>query len=154
MLLSVLVLGFAARSVGDDHRRPSTAPTLEIMSLNERELALSISWPWGTMAANHVMFNDHHGPFKAIVESTGTGVRVTFDGWRKQALVSTADKLQIIYSNAGRKEIDLVAEATSGNAVRIRPVDQLASQGKRTVIWFGEGSAKAAAKVSVEARNE
>jgi hypothetical protein len=104
------------------------------------------------MAVNHVLFNDHSGPFKAVVESSGKGVRVTFDGWGKEPFVASADKVRIIYWVAGRKEIDFVAEAISGGAVRVRPVDRPVTQGRRIVIGLGERAAKGVANVSVEGR--
>jgi hypothetical protein len=90
------------------------------------------------MHVNHVMFNDHRGPFKAVVESSGRGVRVTFDGWGEGPFVATAEKIRIIYRVAGRKEMDFAAEALSGGAVRVRPVDRQAIQGRQIVIRLGE----------------
>jgi hypothetical protein len=49
------------------------------MSLEQGDCSLRLSWPWGEIAANHVMFNDHDGPVKAIVEPSQEGVRVTFE---------------------------------------------------------------------------
>jgi hypothetical protein len=89
------------------------------------------------MAVNHVMFNDHRGPFKATVESSGKEVRVTFDGWGKGPFVVSADKVRIIYWVAGKKEIDLAAECLSGGKVRVQPVDRPATQGRRIVIGLG-----------------
>jgi hypothetical protein len=106
------------------------------------------------MEVNHVIFNDHRGPFKATVQSSGKRVRVTFDGWGEEPFVASADKVRIIYSVAGRKVIDFVAEGISGRAVRVRPVDRPISQGKRIVIGFGERDATGSAKVSVEARSD
>ena len=96
------------------------------------------------MAVNHVQFNDHSGPFKVVVESSGKGVRVNFDGWGKGPLVASADKIRIIYWVAGRKEIDFEAEATLGGAVAVS--DQRIgryTQGKRIVIGLGRAPRRA-----------
>jgi hypothetical protein len=106
------------------------------------------------MAVNRVMFNDHRGPFKAVVESSGRAVRVTFDGWASEPFVASADKIRIIYRVAGREDMDLAAEAISGGAVRVRRVDGPETRGRRIVIGFGEGAAKGVAKVSVEGRRD
>jgi hypothetical protein len=150
-LSGVLLLGMAARSAGAE-RGARAEPVLEIMSLDQGDCTLGLSCPWGAMAVNHVLFNDHSGPFKAVVESSGKGVRVTFDGWGKEPFVASADKVRIIYWVAGRKEIDFVAEAISGGAVRVRPVDRPVTQGRRIVIGLGERAAKGVANVSVEGR--
>ena len=77
------------------------------------------------MAVNHVLFDDHRGPFKAVVESAGKGVRVRFDGWGKEPFVASADReLRVIYWVAGKKEIDFTADATSAGEVRVRPADR------------------------------
>src|SRR5215472_4260222 len=116
-LSGVLLLGMAAWSAGAE-RGARAEPVLEIMSLDPGDCTLGLSWPWGAMAVNHVTFNDHRGPFKAVVESSGEGVRVTFDGWGKEPFVATAAKIRIIYWVGGRAAIELVAEAISGGAVR------------------------------------
>src|SRR5215468_10116409 len=109
-LSGVLLLGMAARSAGTE-RRARTEPILVIMSLDPGACTLGLSWPWGAMAANRVQFNDHRGPFQAVVESAGKGVRVTFNGWGQGPFAASADKVRIIYWVAGRKEIDFAAEA-------------------------------------------
>ena len=152
-LSGVLWLGLAARAVGAEGG-PKSEPMLEIMSLDRRDYSLAVSWPWGAMAANHVMFNDHRGPFKAVVESSGKGVRVTFDGWGEGPFVASADKIRIVYRVAGRNEMEFTAEAISGEAVRVRRVDGPETRGRRIVIGFGGGAAKGAAKGSVEGRRE
>jgi hypothetical protein len=143
----------AARSTGAEGRTKAE-PVLEIMSLDPGDYALRLSWPWGAMAANHVTFSDHRGPFKAVVESSGQGVRVTFEGWGEQPFVASAGKVRIIYWVAGKKESDFVAEAVSGGAVRVRAVDRPVTQGRRIVVGLGERAAKGAATVSVEGRRD
>jgi hypothetical protein len=106
------------------------------------------------MAVNRVMFNNHRGPFKAVVESSGRGVRVTFDGWGTEPFVASAAKVRIIYRVAGRTEMDFSAEAISSGAVRVRPVDRPVIQGRRIVIGLGGGAAKGVANVSVEGRRD
>ena len=152
-LSSVLWLGMAARSTGAEGRAKAE-PVLEIMSLDPGDYALRLSWPWGAMAANHVTFSDHRGPFKAVVESSGPGVRVTFIGWGETPFVASADKIRIIYRIGGKKAIDFATEAIEGGAVRVRPVDRPATQGRRIIIGLGERPAKGAAIVSVEGRRD
>jgi hypothetical protein len=106
------------------------------------------------MAANHVMFNDHDGPLKAIVESSAKGVRVTFEGWGNDRFVASAGKVRIIYWVKGKKEIDFVAEAISGGAVRVRPVDRSITEGKRIVIGLGKRAPKSVGNVSFETKKE
>jgi hypothetical protein len=150
-LSGVLVLGMVARSAGVE-KRARAEPVLEILSLDPGDCSLGLSWPWGAMAVNHVQFHDHRGPFQAVVEPSGEGVRVTFDGWGKGPFVAVAAKIRIIYWVAGRKAIDFAAEALSGGAVRVRAVDRPVIQGKRIVVALGERGAKAVATVSVEGR--
>jgi hypothetical protein len=147
------MLGIAARSVGDD-RKAKSEPILEIMSLDNRHCTLALSWPWGGMAVNHVMFNDHSGPFKAVVTSSGNGVQIAFDGWTKEPFKASADRVRIVYWVAGGKEIDFVAEAISDRVVRVRPVARPVAQGKHIVIKFGEPATKGVARVSVEAAKD
>jgi hypothetical protein len=152
-LSGVLWLGLAARAVGAEGG-PKSEPMLEIMSLDRRDYSLAVSWPWGAMAANHVMFNDHRGPFQAVVESSGKGVRVTFVGWGEKPFVASADKIRIVYWVAGKKAFDFATEAIPGDAVRVRPVDRPVTQGRRIVIGLDERAAKGVATVSVEARKD
>jgi hypothetical protein len=122
------------------------------MSLDKGDCSLRLSWPWGEIAANHVMFDHHDGPFKAIVEPSRAGVRVTFDGWVKDRFTVSADRVRIVYWNGSRKEIDFVAELIQGrSAVRIRPVDRPVAEGTRIVLRLGEHDRKAITKVSPEA---
>ena len=105
------------------------------------------------MAVNHVLFDDHRGPFKAVVESTGKGVRVTFDGWGKEPFVASADKeLRIIYWVAGKKEIDFTADATSAGEVRVRTAGRRVIRGRRIAMGLGERAARGVASVSVGGR--
>jgi hypothetical protein len=152
-LSGVLLLGMAARSAGGESGAKAE-PVLEIMSLDRGDYTLGLSWPWGAMAANHVMFNDHRGPFKAVVESAGEGVRVTFDGWGEGPFVASARKIRIVYRVAGRRELDFTAEAIAGGAARVRPVDRPVTQGRRIVIRLGERAADGGANVSVEGRRD
>jgi hypothetical protein len=152
-LSGVLLLGMAAQSAGAE-KGARAEPVLEIMSLDPGDCTLGLSWPWGAMAVNHVTFHDHRGPFQAVVESSGEGARVTFDGWGKEPFVATAAKIRIIYRVGGRAAIDLVAEAISGGEVRVRPVDRPVTQGRRIVIGLGERAAKNVATVSVEGKRD
>ena len=152
-LSGALLLGSAAPAAKAE-RQARAEPVLEIMSLDAGDCSLGLSWPWGAMAVNHVMFNDHRGPFKAVVESSGKGVRVTFDGWGKEPFVASAARVRIIYWVAGKKEIDFVAEAVSSGAVRVQAVDRPATQGHRIVVGLGGRAAKGAATVSVEGRRD
>jgi hypothetical protein len=83
------VVGMAAWSAGVE-KGARAEPVLEILSLDPGDCTLRLSWPWGAMAVNHVLFQDHRGPFQAVVESAGAGVRVTFDGWGREPFVASA----------------------------------------------------------------
>jgi hypothetical protein len=148
-LSGMLLLGAGARST-EPEKRAKEAPVLEIIGLDRGNYTLGLSWPWGAMAVDHVLFNDHSGPFKAIVESSGKGVRVTFDGWGRLPFVASAAKMRIIYWVADRKEIDFKAEAIAGGTVRVQPVDRPVSQGKRIIIGLGPRAANGVGNVSVE----
>jgi hypothetical protein len=148
-LSGVLWLGMTVWSAGAE-KRARTETVLEIMSLDRGHCTLGLSWPWGAMAVNHVMFNDQRGPFKAVVQSSGRGVRVTFDGWGEGPFVASAEKVRVIYRVAGREQIDFAAEAISGGAVRVRPVDRQATEGRRIVIGLGERATKGVGKMLVE----
>jgi hypothetical protein len=148
--LSALSLAALARSNADD-TRPKVKTTLEIMSLEKEDCSLNLSWPWGGLAANHVMFENPTGPVRAIVESSRGGIRVSFDGWSKDRFVASAARVRIVYCVGGRREIDFVAEPISGGTVRVRPVGRPASEGTRIVIRLGESAPKATASVSVGA---
>ena len=105
------------------------------------------------MAVNHVLLDDHRGPFRAVVESTGKGVRVRFDGWGKEPFVASGDReIRVIYWVAGKKEIEFTADATSAGEVRVRPADRPVIRGRRVVMGLGERAAKNDKKVSVGGR--
>jgi hypothetical protein len=102
------------------------------------------------MAVHHVTFHDQSGPFKAVVESSGEGVRVTFDGWGSGPFVATAARVRIIYRVAGRRALDCTAEVIAGGAVRVRPADRPVTQGRRIIIGPGERATKGVGRVGVE----
>jgi hypothetical protein len=102
------------------------------------------------MAVKHVLFDNHHGPFKAIVESTGKGVRVAFEGWGKEPFVASAEKeLRVIYWVAGKKEIEFTVEVASGGEVRVRRAGRPDIRGRRVVLGLGGRAAQGVAEVSV-----
>src|SRR4051812_47436659 len=73
-------------------------PVLELASPDPGECPLGLSWRWGSMAVKRVHFEDHEGPFKAVVDSTGQGVRITFHGWGKDPFVASADRqVRVVY---------------------------------------------------------
>jgi hypothetical protein len=85
-----------------------------------------------------VIFNDHNGPYKAIVEPTGKGVKVTFDGWGKESFTASAKKeIRIISRVAGRKEIEFTVEFVSSSEVRIRSDPRQSVRGSRIVAAIG-----------------
>jgi hypothetical protein len=153
LLFGVLLLGMAARRVEAD-KGAKAEQVLKLMSMDREACTLTLSWPWGAMAVNHVLFDDHRGPFKAFVESSAKRVRVTFDGWSNQPFVASAEKLRIIYWVTGKKEIDCVADLISGGAVRVRPVGRPVTEAKRVVIGLGKRTAEGASSVSVEGSSD
>jgi hypothetical protein len=151
-LSGVLWLGMAARSAGAE-REARAQPVLEIMSPDRGEYSLRLSWPWGAMAVNHVLFDDHRGPFKAVVESTGKRVSVSFDGWGKEPFVASAEKeVRVIYWVAGKKVVEFTAETASGGEVRVRPAGRPDIRGRRVVLGLGGRAAQGIAEVSVGGR--
>ena len=101
-----LLLAPTVRSAGPE-KPVASKPVLEVMSPDPGDCSLGLTWQWGSMAVNHVLFDDHSGPFKAIVEPTGRGVRVTFNGWGEEPFVASADKqIRIVYQVGRKKEID------------------------------------------------
>jgi hypothetical protein len=149
----MLLLGMGVRSATADGKT-KTESVLEIRSLDPEDCTLGLSFPWGAMAVNHVLFNDHRGPFKAIVESSGKGITVTFDGWGKDRFIASAEKIRVIYRIGGNKEIDFEAKPISGGAVRVQPVGRTVSEGRRVVIRLGERADKGVANVSAEGRRD
>jgi hypothetical protein len=127
---------------------------LEILSPDRRECSLRLEWSWGAMAVKHVLFDNHQGPFKAVVESTGKGVRVTFEGWGKEPFVASANReVRIIYRVAGRKETDFTAEASSAGEVHVRPAGRPVIRGSRIVMGLGERATRGVASVSIDGRS-
>ena len=141
-----LLLAPTVRSAGPE-KPVASKPVLEVMSLDPGDCSLGLTWQWGSMAVNHVLFDDHSGPFKAIVEPTGRGVRVTFNGWGEEPFVASADKqIRIVYRVGRKKEIDFTAEVASTGEVRVRPEGRKIVEGKRVVIGLG----KEALQISAE----
>jgi hypothetical protein len=105
------------------------------------------------MAVKHVRFEDHCGPFKAVVESTRQGVRVRFDGWGQEPFAAVADKeVRIIYWVAGRKEMDFTAEVATAEEVSLRLAGRPVIRGTRIVIELGGHAAQGVANVPVGGR--
>ena len=78
-------------------------------------------------------FDNHDGPFEAVVEPSASGVRVTFNGWEEHPFVATAARIRMVYHRPGADRVDVVAEAMPGGKVRIRPADRPPIQGKKVV---------------------
>jgi hypothetical protein len=90
------------------------------------------------MAVNHVVFNDHHGPYKAIVELGLKGVKIMFEvGGKESFTVSASKEIRIISRVAGRKEIEFTVEVVSTREIRIRSAARLTVRGSRVGIAFG-----------------
>jgi len=132
---AILLAPFVVRSADGAKR------ILEVMSPDAGDCTLSLTWPWGSMAVNRVFFDDHQGAFKAVVESTARGVRVTFDGWGNEPFVASAEKRVRVTYRAGReKQIDFTAEASPGAEARVRQEGGQPIKGRRIVIGLGEGA--------------
>jgi hypothetical protein len=144
MWIAVACIGLGMSGLASDTRiAESNAPVaakhavLEIMSLDSGDFALHLEHHWGGLSASHVYFDNHAGPFEAIVESTKSGVRVTFNGWEKHPFVATSTSIRIVYHSDGAGGVDLVAEAMPGGEVRVRPVGRTAVQGRKITIRLG-----------------
>jgi len=98
------------------------------------------------MAVKRVRFDDHGGAFTASVESTGQGVRVTFDGWGEEPFIASADgQVRVVFRARDKKWIDFTAEAGPAGGVRVRREAGEAKEGKRIAIRLGEGEPRVSA---------
>jgi hypothetical protein len=119
-------------------KQASDANALDIVNTDAEECPLELSWRWGDVAVNHVLFNDHHGPYKGIVEPGGKGVKVSFDGWGKEPFKASANKqIRITSRVAGRQEIEFMVELVSAREIRIRSAARQSVRGSRIAIAFG-----------------
>jgi hypothetical protein len=107
------------------------------MSLDSREFALQLEHHWGGITASHVFFDNHSGPFEAVVETSAGGVRITFNGWEEHPFVATAAGIRIVYHRAGARRVDVLTEAIPGSEVRISPVARPPIKGRKVAIRFG-----------------
>jgi hypothetical protein len=138
------MLGFASGGLTAGSRAPTTAKhaVLEIMSPDSDDLALQLVHHWGGMSASHVFFDNHDGPFDAVVEASAGGVRVTFTGWEEYPFVATAAKIRMAYDRPGAARVEFVAEAIPGGEVRIRPVGKPPIQGRKVALRLGGADAR------------
>ena len=147
---TALLLGSAAPRTAADGTDDAIA-VLDIIGPDQGDCPLGLSWRWGSMTVKHVWFDDHRGPFKAVVESSGKEVRVTIDGWGNERFVASAEtQIRIIYKPVGRKAIEFTMESSAAGEVRVRRVDRPDVRGKRVVLELGEVETQELAKVSAE----
>src|SRR4051812_31522627 len=95
-------LGFAGfpsadQAPGSGESKAATRPTLAIMSPDPGEFALRLEHHWGGLHANRVYFDNHEGPFEAVVERSADGVRVTFNGWEERPFTASSKKIRVTY---------------------------------------------------------
>jgi hypothetical protein len=138
------ISGFAPVGQTAMIRKPPAAPhsVLEILSPVPGDFALKLDYPWGGIAASRVYFDNHDGPFEAVVEPSGPGVRVTFKGWEEKPFVATAEKVRIIYHRPGAGRVDVLAEAMPGGEVRIQPVGRPPIRGRNISVHLGGNNAR------------
>jgi hypothetical protein len=125
------------------HITRSSAPVaakhaiLEIMSPDSGDLSLQLEHHWGSISAHHVYFDNHDGPFEAVVEPSADGVRVTFNGWEDHPFVATSARIRMVYHRPGAGLVDFVAEAMPGGEVRIRPAGRTLIHGRKVAVRLG-----------------
>lgn len=133
------ISGLAAPRQSDGGSLPFAAKqaVLEIMSQAQGDRTLQLDHHWGGIVGSHVFLDDHDGPFEAIAEPAGNGVRVTFKGWEEHPFVATASILRIVYHRPESPPVDLVIEAMPAGQVRISPRGRSPIQGKRVSVRLG-----------------
>ena len=104
---------------------------LEIMSPGPGDYNLKLEHHWGAISGNHVYFDNHDGPFEAVVEPSPSGVRVTFDGWEEHPFVATAAKIRMIYHRPGAAPTDVLVEAMPGGTVQVQPTGRSVCTGQK-----------------------
>ena len=115
---------------------------LEIMSRAQGHRTLRLEHHWGGIAASHVFFNDHDGPFEAVVEPMANGVRVTIKGWEEHPFMATAPSIRMVYDRPESRRVDVVMEAMPGGEVRIRPAGRSPIHGRRVSVRLGGPEAR------------
>ena len=98
--------------------KAATRPTLSIMSPDPGEFALRLEHHWGGLDANRVYFDDHEGPFEAVVERSADGVRVTFNGWEERPFTASSKTIRVAYHGPGAGRADFIVEAMPDGEVQ------------------------------------
>lgn len=127
----------AAQTAGSKAPAAAKRAVLEIMSPDSGDLALQLEHHWGAISANHVFFDNHDGPFEAVVQPAAGGVRVTYNGWEEHPFVATAARIRMVYHRPGADRVDLIVEAMPDGEVRIRPAGRPLIHGRKVAVRLG-----------------
>jgi hypothetical protein len=97
--LGLGISGLTSPRIVDRNSSPVGAKhaVLEITSLAGYDRTLRLDHHWGSIVASHVFMDDHDGPFEAVAEQAGSGVRVTFNGWEAHRFVATSAGIRLVY---------------------------------------------------------
>lgn len=117
-------------------------PVLAIMSLEPGEFALRLEHHWGGLGASRVHFDDHDGPFEAVVERSAGGVRVIFNGWEEHPFTASSKKVRVVYRSLKAEHTDFVAEATPDGGVQLKAAGRPPIRGSRISVRLGVRDAR------------
>jgi hypothetical protein len=140
--VGVLVLAQPIQTTGGNAPEAAKRAVLDIMSLQPGDCTLKLEHHWGGISGNHIYFDNHAGPFEAVVEPSASGVRVTFTGWEEHPFVAKATKIRIVYRGPGAETADFVAGSVAGGNVQLQPVGHPAVQGYKVSIRLGGSDVK------------
>ena len=127
---------------GSGESKAATRPTLSIMSPDPGEFALRLEHHWGGLAANRVSFDDHEGPFEAVVERSADGVLVTFNGWEERPFTASSKKVRVIYRHPRAGNAEFVADATTDGGVQVRVPGRPPIRGSKVSVRLGAPDVK------------
>ena len=135
-------LGFAGfpsvdEALGRGESKAAMRPRLAIMSPDPGEFALRLEHHWGGLGANRVYFDDHDGPFEAVVERSADGVRVTFNGWEERPFTASSKTIRVAYHGPGAGRADFIVEAMPDGEVQLRVAGRPAIRGEKISVRLG-----------------
>jgi hypothetical protein len=135
-------LGFPCFPSADQAPASSVAgtamrPRLAIMSPDPGEFPLRLEHHWGGLGANRVYFDDHDGPFEAVVERSAEGVRVTFNGWEERPFTASSKTIRVAYRGPGAGSADFIAEALPDGEVQLRVAGRPSIRGEEISVRLG-----------------
>jgi hypothetical protein len=110
---------------------------LAIMSPDPGEFALRLEHHWGGLGVNRVYFDNHDGPFEAVVQRSADGVRVTFNGWEERPFTASSKSIRVTYHGPGVGRADFLVEAMPDGEVQLRVAGRPSIQGEKISVRLG-----------------